>query len=173
MVEEWFMTSDFGSNLWGCREVRVYILKAIAAEFRLWASSALQACDRELIRLLQELEMSRAMGVFKDRLCVGPSGKVGSDFTDPDFAQRFPVLYQFVTFPLDDDGNKRQTSTIMIFCEDGQAKACMRERDHGLTLWVSSSSILGCLAALEEGLNETPVPWRATGPSGSTRRVKS
>lgn len=80
--------------------------------------------------------------------------------TDKDFAKDHPALVEFMTLRKDDAGNVRATSSLLVFCEDGQWKACFSEREEELTLWASSDSFLGLLEALEAML-ESPAPqWR-------------
>jgi hypothetical protein len=100
------------------------------------------------------------MGIFDDAFNNGEGGKMGQAFSDPDFGGKYPILHAYMTRLEDDAGKKRITSTLMIFAEDGVAKAALRERNHDLTLWMTSSSILDLFEALEEGLKKRPIEWR-------------
>jgi hypothetical protein len=105
-------------------------------------------------------QMEYLMGVFSTALRgLKDDVKVGK-FLDIDFAKRWPVLHQFLVADVDDDGKPRQTSTLLILVESAQVKGCLKDRDHDVSLWKSSSSILGVFTALEEGLTAESVEWR-------------
>lgn len=149
------------------------IIKTIDEEFSRIVSGLLRADDRLMFRLIQEAAKESVMAMFRDLIGKKIDGTPGRDFSDPDFAQVYPVLHQFLTQPVDDDGKPRQLASIILFVEQGVAKAGLRERDAGLSLWVSADTLLGVYEALELQLSQSPVPWRASGPSGTTRRVKT
>lgn len=111
--------------------------------------------------------------MFKDKLGLGATGKAQPAFVDDDFAGKYPILAQFMCAIVDDDGKTRQTSTVNIFVEMGVVKASLRERDHALTLWVTSGSVEGIFEALEDALNKNPPEWRAQAQDGTTRRVRA
>lgn len=100
------------------------------------------------------------MGIFDFAFSNGENGKTDQAFSDPDWGMQYPILHAFMTMIVDDQGKPRRTSTLMIFCEDGVAKGALRERNHDLTLWMTSSSILGLFTALEEALGKRPIDWR-------------
>lgn len=59
-----------------------------------------------------------------------------------------------------EDGTKRETSTLLLFVEDGQLKACLNDREEGATAWVSNNSLVGILEDLEAGLQDNTLGWR-------------
>jgi hypothetical protein len=82
--------------------------------------------------------------------------------TDPTAEGRWPTLLALLT--VRDSGGKgiRQTSTLTVLAEDGVFKGGLRDRQEGVSLWVSSSSLLGVYDALEGALQATTVNWRKT-----------
>lgn len=100
------------------------------------------------------------MASFKD-IFNGQQNTPGAVAVDDgDFAAQHPVLYQLMAVTVDDDGKKRNVSTVTIVCEQGQVKIGLNERDLMVSLWTSSASLGGAFTALEEALNERPVKWR-------------
>lgn len=100
------------------------------------------------------------MNSFDDIFGVHGKTDDGHAVEDAGTMERFPMLWKLMTWTKDDGGRPRKTCTMTIVCEDGVAKAGLRERDRGLSLWTSSESILGVFAALEEALGAHPVDWR-------------
>jgi len=79
---------------------------------------------------------------------------------DKDFQLTFPALSEYLTSHCYPDGSARERSTVSVFFEEGQFKACLNERDQGLVLFVSESKF-GCLfEALELLLQAEHVPCR-------------
>lgn len=119
---------------------------------------------------IKTINERNAMGIFDDAFNNGEAGTMGQAFSDPEFARSYPTLHAYLTRLDDDAGKKRITATVMIFCEDGVAKGALRERNHDLTLWMTSSSILGLFEALEEALKKRPIEWRKNNPKGGAWR---
>lgn len=111
-----------------------------------------------------------AMGVFEDVFGDVKLAASGRAVDDEAFSQRFPTLSVLMTHTEGPDGAKRQVCTLTIVCEDGQVKCGINERNKGLSLWVSSQSVGGVFAALEEALGQRPVPWRKVGGKTGGRR---
>jgi hypothetical protein len=82
--------------------------------------------------------------------------------TDKEFAKDHPAICEFMTLRKDDSGTIRKTSSLLIFCEDGQWKACLSEREEELTLWASADSLAGLLEALEATLQSPTPQWRTS-----------
>lgn len=112
------------------------------------------------------------MGIFDQAFASHEKGNPNQAFSDPDFGVKYPVLHAYLTRVTDDQDKPRRVATLLIFCEDGTCKAALKERDHDLTLWVSASSILGVLEAVEEGLCKRPIEWRSNQRDGSSSRTR-
>lgn len=100
------------------------------------------------------------MSIFED--VFGQSGKVDRDrvLDDAAFQKQFPILYEMMTATPTIEGKRRKVCTLTIVCEDGMAKAGLKDRDRDLSLWVSAQSLGGVFTALEEALTARPVAWR-------------
>lgn len=86
------------------------------------------------------------------------------------FAAAYPSLWEMISSSSWPDGSRRVPSTLLMFVDDGTVKACLNDRDQGLTAWASGCGFHACLDALERGLTEDRLEWRA--PVGSAKRKK-
>lgn len=89
-----------------------------------------------------------------------PAGGSAGSAVDGDFAERFPILHEFITATADDAGAPRKTATVMLFSEDGRFRAVLHERQHGLSLWRDAESVQGCFEGLEAALASGRAEWR-------------
>jgi len=81
--------------------------------------------------------------------------------TDPAFANPYPILWSYLTQMKWEDGSPRQTSSLLIFADDGVLKAMLRDREVGLCLWVAGATVQGLWDALEGALTDPRADWRA------------
>lgn len=81
--------------------------------------------------------------------------------SDKEFQKTHPAIVEFMTLRKDDAGSARQTSSLLIFCEDGQWKCCLCEREEELTLWASADTLAELLEALEAVLQSPAPQWRS------------
>lgn len=113
------------------------------------------------------------MGKFLNRPPAGNSG-AGQlpSFDDPDFEQRYPAICEYVSTAQWEDGTPRETSTLLLFVEDGLWKCCLNDRAVGRSGWRAADTLQGVLDALEAVLREDCVEWRvAKGkPQGRPRK---
>jgi hypothetical protein len=105
---------------------------------------------------------------------AGAAGAPGAvpDAADPDFRQRYPALFEWVTRTRTDAGAARKPASLTLFCEDGFWKVCLREQQGGHTLWASGETFGDALDALDGLLQAERVPWRAPRAEGGTTRRK-
>lgn len=82
-------------------------------------------------------------------------------FPDKDVAKKFPRLAEYLAATLYDDGTRRETSTLSIFVEDGRLKVALNDRDEESSAYVTGDTLAGLLGALEEGLGDDSLDWRA------------
>lgn len=111
------------------------------------------------------------MGLMKKYREGKPVGSVSKAAADDVVGEGRPVLAQFLTEKLWDDGTPRQTSTLTLFCEDGTIKGSLNDRDTGRVLWASARDLGGLLDVMEELLNVENTPWReGTKRAGKDKR---
>jgi hypothetical protein len=72
-----------------------------------------------------------------------------------------PTLVEWLTTLKWENGDKRQTGTVMVLAEDGVWKAWLHDRDGRCSGWLSAGSLFDLLVAIEEGLVNNSVNWRA------------
>ena len=75
------------------------------------------------------------------------------------FATGHPAVWEYLTAGRDEEG-VRVTSTLLIFAEAGRIKACLYDRHHELTLFVSGESMEALLDDLESTLVTGGGDWR-------------
>lgn len=92
-----------------------------------------------------------------NRKVAGSAGELPMDIKAK---KDYPLLWDHLSQRKWEDGSPRQTSSVMIFEQDGVLKAMLRDKDAGLCLWVASKSLYGVLAALEAGLSDPEAEWR-------------
>lgn len=80
---------------------------------------------------------------------------------DPFFAEKYEAMHEFLALEKWEDGSDRETGTMSVFLDQGQWKARLCDRDGGLVAFVSSEGFTGLLDALEEGLRDGSLDWRA------------
>jgi len=95
-------------------------------------------------------------GVPADAACV-----------DPSWQERWPTLCSYLFDLRYEDGTPRQTSTLMLLAEQGVAKACLNDREAERSAWVSGRALSEVLDALEVGLANDRLDWRARPPGRS------
>lgn len=88
----------------------------------------------------------------------------------------YPLLAEHLTcrFYEGDPPTPRETSTLLIFAQEGVFKACLRDRATKRALWVSCPLWSELLAVLEAGLSDEHAVWREDrdGTNDTARRVK-
>lgn len=82
------------------------------------------------------------------------------------WAKAHPALNEYLTATEYPDKGKRQTSTLLIFVDGVEWKACLRDRDTDHSLWVTAGSIGEAVEDLEVVLASGEAQWRKSGPGG-------
>lgn len=69
--------------------------------------------------------------------------------------------WEFLTARAYEDGQARETGTLLVFYEDGLVKMCVIDRDNGRTAFLSSpEGIKAAFQKLEKGIREEKLDWR-------------
>jgi len=138
--------------------------RIVLVAFHYWTKVAVASWPMsswDYVALEAELEEG-VMSKFLKNVNAAP--KVDKDSptaaTDKDFAKAHPALVEFMTLRKMDDGSPRQTSSLLIFCEDGVWKACLSERERELTLWAAGDTVAELLEAMEATLQSPAPQWR-------------
>ena len=72
----------------------------------------------------------------------------------------YPHVVEYCVESSWDDGAPRETSTLLLFVEEGRWKLCLHDRALSRSAWVSGASPEACLEALEAALGSEVVEWR-------------
>lgn len=101
------------------------------------------------------------MAKFLSQVKAAQQAQAGDVSTrDPEFQERYPAVWEFVSIAKHEDGSRRQTSTLLAFVEAGCWKVCLGERESGLSLWAAGETLLEALEALEACLQSPSPQWR-------------
>lgn len=88
-----------------------------------------------------------------------------------EFASTYPSLWAFLSASAYDDGESRQTGTMLLFVEQGKVKACLNDRECSDVSFVTGGDVLTLLQRVEEGLRLGDLDWRAVrGRSRDSKR---
>jgi hypothetical protein len=71
-----------------------------------------------------------------------------------------PALWEFLTHDAYEDGEKRETGTMLVMKDDGVLKGWLNDRDNLKTCWVSGDSWDGLLRAAEKVLGDPGAIWK-------------
>lgn len=87
---------------------------------------------------------------------------------DKDFKVRYPALWDFLTMTVDDGGNAREVATLLVFCSEGQFRACLHDRATRGHLWACAAVWDDLLDSLEDRLTADSPDWREARDDGRT-----
>jgi len=115
-----------------------------------------ETAGRDLLTLVSEM----SMGLLKKGEQRRVGGAAGS-LVEPDtFSSEYPVLWSHLTQVEWSKDEPRETSSLLVFHQDGMLKGMIRDREAGLCLWMAAGSMTGLLGALEAGLCDPQAEWR-------------
>jgi hypothetical protein len=103
------------------------------------------------------------MGVVRKRDVQTPVPSDRAASGGGEFSSAFPGLFEMLSLTQYSDGAARRTATLTVFCDAGECKVCLNDRDNGLTAWASGDDVFGAMRALEAALVGDTVVWRAAG----------
>lgn len=79
-----------------------------------------------------------------------------------------PTLWEHLTATTwPEDGSPRETSSLLVFVQDGTLKAMVRDKNHNACLWVAAQSLTSLLCVLEQQLSDPAADWREDRASGA------
>lgn len=109
------------------------------------------------------------MAIRKRDVSCGASPEGGGGGPD-EYALAYPCIWEHLYLTRYEDGSPRQGSTLLLFCDAGVVKACLKDRDQGVEAWVAGSGLQHVLGALESSLAGDTAEWRKTNQAGKKRR---
>ncbi len=91
----------------------------------------------------------------------GACDELGPDVTADSLAASYPLVVKFLTLTVYGNGERRVPGSITMFVDGGLLKACLNDKDADLSAFVSGGGLAGLLDAMERGLGEDRLDWRA------------
>ncbi len=107
-----------------------------------------------------------SMGLISGAIGAAATPARGGTVSDAAFQKAHPVLFAFLTLT-EEDGVRRTPSSLVLFTEGTEFKACLTERDANLKLWRSAETFQGLLKAFETALASGQADWRRGHDPGS------
>lgn len=108
------------------------------------------------------------LSLLEERLCsmidrpASPASRDGAPLkpSDKDFKASYPTLWAWMTDDAWKGGEARQRSSLLVFAEEDELKACLMNKDDQLSLWASARSFTDLLVCLETRLKDSKADWR-------------
>jgi len=125
----------------------------------------------ELNRIYFELR-SRSndeMGIKRPDPVAGDARAVGLGKSTDDWIL-YPTLMEYLTASSYEDGSARRPATLTVFCDQGQVKASVNDRDLDRVAFCTAETIEGLLVLLEDKLKTSSIEWRPS--QGKPQRRK-
>lgn len=85
---------------------------------------------------------------------------------DLEFYQRFPAVAEYLCHSRWENGEKRETTTFMVFFEDGVFKCWIHDRALKQSAFVQGRTMQELVVSLEDSLAHDLCVWRADRPGG-------
>lgn len=101
--------------------------------------------------------------VLKKRVASGEPRRTPGQASEDAWMAPFPGIWEMLTAGAFADGEARKGATLLLFVDEGVVKACLNDREQGMTAWASGAGLSDCLTALEEGLQGDTLVWRSGG----------
>jgi len=79
---------------------------------------------------------------------------------DDALGKQLPMLVEYLTSQRWDDGTARETSTLLIFHDDGMWKGVLNDRALARAGWASGGTLEALLHLFERLLSEERLEWR-------------
>jgi len=76
-------------------------------------------------------------------------------------ADDYPHLWAFLADPQYDDGEQRETGTLLVTVGEGRVRVWLHDRAESCSAWVSGDDLTLALLACEKGLASGSLEWRA------------
>lgn len=105
----------------------------------------------------REAVMSKYIRRAVDTLTGRPSAGIPND---PEFAKRYPALWEYLTEREWEKGKPRERATLTVFVDEDEFKLSFNDRGNQRSAFITAGTFSGLLDALEQGLKEDDLGWR-------------
>jgi hypothetical protein len=109
------------------------------------------------------------MGVLRKRDTATAAGLDTPEVEVCELALTYPGMFEFLTATQYGIGEVRKPGTITLFLDAGGLKACVNDRDQGMTAFATGESLAALLDAVERGLQGDTLDWRRATPPTKRR----
>lgn len=103
----------------------------------------------------------------KEVRAAGPGGAASTEGLS-----KLPNLAEWMTTTAFDDGAPRQVPTITFFCQDGEWRASLKDREEGLCMFLNAPTWAELVKLINDMCMEEKGPWRHDGTPTRTRAKK-
>jgi len=76
------------------------------------------------------------------------------------WSEVYPTLWEWLTEEKFDDGTFRTTSSLLVFVQSGELKACINDRHYSRSAFISAATVEDLLQSLDEKLESDSLDWR-------------
>lgn len=122
---------------------------------------------------LKERIIIMSEGWLKKRvLKAGDAVRTGALKVAASDLQICPALVEFLSCEVWPDGTERKPGTLLLFVDQGKAKACLSDRDQGLVLFFTVDCLATLLEAADDVLKDESADWRPAKGGTQSRRSK-
>lgn len=117
---------------------------------------------------------TKQMGKFTDipGKQIPDESSPNGGLSDPAFERDFPAIWEFMTLTVD-EGARRETSTLLLFVQDGRMTICLNDRQRGRSVFQSAPTLREAMVCLDEALTSGSAEWRYRQAAGRTASRKS
>lgn len=105
----------------------------------------------------------RLMSFLKRKAEMASGEKAKASTLTLKWVEKHPALWEYLAATEYPDSGKRQTSTLLLFVDGAEWKACLRDRDTDHSLWVTAGSLGEVIDDLEALLASGEAQWRRSG----------
>lgn len=101
------------------------------------------------------------MPLKKDTFVPRPAGSSAISLEPCSLSKLYPTVVEFLSSATWEDGTSRETGTITLLTHEGQLKAAVNDRGSSTSAFVSARSLTALLKAIEAGLAQGTLEFRA------------
>lgn len=176
-------------SMWNLAKVKTRVWVEVSPSIDGWANVTSVGVSLTQVHKWSGRLLQQVLYLWSDWLAIGPEarratmddffqrpaklissvGVNGGQTSPEDMRTRSPRLARYMCDLVWGDGSKRTNSSLIVYVEGGQYKACLSDRDDDLSLWATSKTFEGILEVMEARLTEDVVDWRVARNRGKKR----
>lgn len=88
--------------------------------------------------------------------------------------EAYPLMLEYLTHDKYDDGSSRETSVLIVVCDNAGWRICLTDKDNNRTLWKAGTSLPEALGSIELALMaDDPTEWRKSAAAAGSKKKRS